>query len=414
MGSSLLLTAAAGAVIILLAAASLPPRILVILGFAAWSLNMWRADSTWIQLGPLVGLVLISVAMLKQHSVFGVRPHRVPAVLLAPLAAGVLGLAFAPLALSPTSSAIGAAAFIASTLAAIATAVFLPGNLVARAAFWGLTPIVVASMVAILLDLPGAIGYQDRWYGVTNNSNALGLLLGLWVMSARSYTPMRMWLSLVVALPFFIGTGSRGAILATVAGLAATLWAGTSRSGNRPGRLARRLAIIGILAAVAYLAWRFASDGQADNSLLRIDDSERLVRAVDGWQLALQSPWVGYGFAENSVGDVLGAHFTPVALSVRIGLAGAAIYAIAVIGLLRTPWRIEPALAGIVFWAITSSLTEQWMFSSGTVVQAIFWMSIATLSSGVIARSLTRGSQLDPGDPATLTRAPGGLTHNSV
>lgn len=390
------MAAAAGALIVVLAAVMLPPRLLLILAFAAWSLNMWRVDIGWLQLGPLVGLVLILAAILKQRSVFGVGPHKVPVVMLAPLAAAAFGVLFAPLALSPQSSLLGALAFLASTAAAIAAAVFLPGRMLARAAFWGLFPFVAASMVAILLNFPGAIGYQDRWYGMTNNSNALGLVLGAWVITARAYSPARMWLSLAVALPFFIGSGSRGAMLAMVAGLTATLWAAVSRGPRGFTRGLKQAAIIGVVVVAGYLGWQFASASQADNSLLRIDDSERVVRAVDGWQLALQNPWVGYGFAENSVGEVLGAHFTPVALAVRIGLIGVVIYAFAVIALLGTPWRVEPALAGVVFWGITSSFTEQWMFSSGTVIQAVFWMSVATLASGVLA---TQRKQAQPHQP---------------
>lgn len=401
MGSTLLLAAAAGAVMVLLAAVMLPPRLLVTLAFAAWSLNMWRVESRWTQVGPFVGLVLLAAAILKQRSAFGVGPHKIPAALLAPLAAGTFGLIFAPLALSPRASLLGALAFTASTVAAIAAAVFLPGKTVARAAFWGLMPFVAASMAAILLNLPGAIGYQERWYGMTNNSNAFGLVLGAWVITARAYSPARMWLSLVVALPFFIGSGSRGAMLAIVAGLTATLWAGASRTPNGFTRMLKQVAIIVVVVAAGFFGWQFTSATQADNSLLRIDDSDRVVRAVDGWELALQSPWVGYGFAENSVGDVLGAHFTPVALAVRIGLVGVVIYAFAVIALLRTPWRVEPALAGVVFWGITSSFTEQWMFSSGTVVQAVFWMSVATLSSGAIANS--RKATKPPAAPISPT-----------
>lgn len=404
MGTTLLLAAAVGAAAVVLAAVMLPPRILLVLAFAAWSLNMWRIESPVTQIGPLVGLVLIVAAILKQRSAFGIGPHKIPMALLAPLMAGAFGVVFAPLSISPRASLIGALAFVASTAAAIAAAVFLPGRMVARAAYWGLMPFVVASMVAILLNFPGAIGYQDRWYGMTNNSNALGLVLGAWVITARAYSPVRMWLSLAVALPFFVGTGSRGAMLALVAGLTATLWAGTSRTPNSFTRTLKQLSIIAIIVAAGYLGWQFASASQADNSLLRIDDSERVVRAVDGWQLALQNPWVGYGFAENSVGEVLGAHFTPVALAVRIGLIGVVTYAFAVIALLRTPWRVEPALAGVVFWGITSSFTEQWMFSSGTVIQAVFWMSVATLASGVLA---TQRRQAQPQQPRSQAAGSG-------
>lgn len=393
----------------------LTPRALFALAFATWSVNMTSWDLSWIRITPAVAIILIVSAILKSKTSRGMVSHKVPAVLFAPLTAGLLGLVFSPLAVSPTSSAIDSIAFVTSISAAILSAIFLPGKLVPQAAFWGLFPIILLSIVAVILGLPGAIGPafagvpDGRWYGVASNPNGLGLILTLWVITARAYGPRRMWLALLLATPFVIGTGSRGSLLALVAGLLAIVWvaSGKESSRNVPKGL-RRALLVTIIAVFAFIFAQQIGAG-TDLRILSTDyalsgDASRVTVVSRAWEAALQSPWVGYGFAENSVGDVAGAHFTPVALTTRIGLAGLVIYGVTVVLLLLLPWRFSPTLAGIVFWGIASSLSEQWMYGSGTVVQAVFWFTVATLGSGLLAtqRSQPGAQRVSPTGSAQL------------
>ena len=367
----------------------LKPSGLMTLSFLLWSVNMMPVFSHVGSLGPVLAVPVVLVALVKQSRTGGQGspPRNAAPIAYYPLVVGLIGIALSPTAISIDAVWTGIQVAVLGLLT-ILTSRTIPGALMVGAAFRALSILVIASVAAGIAGQ--GVSTSGRWLGVTENPNSLGLMVGLW--GVLSIGRGRLATAAVPASLVIIGlAASRGAMLSALVGLGAAVWVGAER---RPGT---RALIIATMTSAALGGALLLAEGASDESagsLVRVGDSGRLEAITGAWGLIWERPLTGFGIGTGAVGEIGGAHFFPVTLGVQLGVVGLGLFTALVVGLLKTRWRRVPGLAGLVFFALTSVLTESWLFGAGAVWTVAFWFATSGLDTDARTQLASSGADL--------------------
>jgi exopolysaccharide production protein ExoQ len=180
-----------------------------------------------------------------------------------------------------------------------------------------LSTIIVASLVAILLQLPGTIDPESgRWAGTVANANHLGLMCaiqsGLCVfllMRSRGLLRRGLYLlAICVGVAVLRGSGSATSLVVTLTLCAGVIWMLTGRTAAA-GSVSVRMVAGGVLLLATYIvAIAFAPELlHVKTGLDALGRSETLTGRTDvwlyGWQMFLRHPLFGFGF--DSLASIL-------------------------------------------------------------------------------------------------------------
>lgn len=237
-----------------------------------------------------------------------------------------------------------------------------------------------------------------RWTPLGMNPNGAGFVFGMafliamWrFLTGRFRAPHRRYVYLAVPALTFVGlvvSGSRGAVLATIAALAILLG----------GSLGVRRSILPMLAVAALVLVSF-------DFILDISDPvvARIEQAVEGtqrggrdtiWATALtlyrDSPWWGYGLqASSAVGAVLrdgrnlSAHNSFISLLLAFGPLGLVLYVGIFVAVLRRIWPYRRTTVGLLFTVLMLHVAGSMVFND--FIQSKYVWTIMALATQVPA-----------------------------
>jgi O-antigen ligase len=194
----------------------------------------------------------------------------------------------------------------------------------------------------------------------------LGLISLIGLLTAgqhrRIFTEFAVWAAVVAFGVVVVSTGSRGAFVALVPGLAVYAAAGWG-TRQSPVLFAIRLGMVVLVIGIAFASGLFVERWQS--AYEQGDMSSREVLFPLAWRMFLEKPWWGWGpvqcFAELGrrahVAEGIEAHNLPLSLLVELGLPGAVTFLTGYGLCLLASWKARAGRFGFLPLALMVALT---------------------------------------------------------
>lgn len=281
-----------------------------------------------------------------------------------------------------------------------------------------------------------SIGYFRNgtgFQGILNHPQALGVFLGIllpWAAlraaesEATKAWQFGSWGAIAVGAFALLLTQSRTGVLGALGSIAIV---GVSLLLRRPGRLVRPSVVLAGLAFVALVGvkWgsvqRFLQKRPSDTPLSDAYQRARGKKMEDSWRDFLRSPIVGNGFGAPSpdvevivhynkllhipVGAPVEKGFAVTALLEDVGVLGAALFLILVVGMHRDV-RAGGSLAALgLFWAaLLVNLGESTIFAPGGI-GILVWIALGYARATGVRAGFARGERRSRGVPTQPQRS---------
>jgi len=273
-------------------------------------------------------------------------------------------------------------------LVALAASLAARGNpgVIAKLCMGAGTLVIVVSIVAIRLGLPGTIDAESaRWAGTTGNANTLGLYCamvigaGAFVFLSSTSTAGRVLTAVSALLAAFAlhRCGSMTSMVVAAFWVLTTGWLTVGRSWWRAGPIGRTAVGALLVAVVAVIAAAFVPqvlDPQFGWHLLgrSADFTGRTELWAFGWDYFTHEPLRGFGF--DSLASILSASNTTVGqlhngyldLLLRGGAIAGCIFLIFTVRALMRSFAVAKGVAGAPWFAVIigAVLLHNWTESS--------------------------------------------------
>jgi O-antigen ligase len=267
-----------------------------------------------------------------------------------------------------------------------------------------LAALVVFGGGLLLAPLLGGLTFGERFSGLMENPNSVGLLTALLMPLAVerlfSRGRFRDYLLVAVMVVGIVLSGSRGGMLATLFGTTYVLW-----------KARKRVFVVGLLASLAATILILASPREREAELV-VDPYVRAGTLATGsgrvevWPVAMhiigQRPFFGHGFGTEDLlfqsygydpesflqhtGSYL--HNSYLGLTAQLGLVGALAFFLPLIFFAYRRIRasfgdarleVTHALEGTLIAALVACLFESWIYSMGNSQAFPFWVCLALL-----------------------------------
>jgi O-antigen ligase len=264
--------------------------------------------------------------------------------------------------------------------------------------------LVVLGGGLLLSPLLGGLSFGERFSGLMENPNSVGLLTALLMPPAveRSLSRGRFrdYLLVAVMIVSVVVSGSRGGMLATLIGTTYVLW-----------KAHKRVFVVGLLASLAAAILILANPHEREAEMM-VDPYLRAQTLATGggrvevWPVALriikQRPFLGHGFGTEDLlfqaygydpesflqhtGSYL--HNSYLGLAAQLGLVGAVAFFMPLIlfayrrirfSLGDARLNITHGLEGTLIAALVACLFESWIYSMGNSQAFPFWVCVVLL-----------------------------------
>lgn len=255
-----------------------------------------------------------------------------------------------------------------------------------------------------LAPLLGGLTFGERFSGLMENPNSVGLLTALLMPPAAerllSRGRVRDYLLVAVMLASVVLSGSRGGMLAMLIGTTYVLW-----------KARKRVFVVGLLGSLAAAILILANPHEREAEMM-VDPYLRAQTLATGggrvevWPVALaiirQRPFLGHGFGTEDLlfqsygydpesflqhtGSYL--HNSYLGLTAQLGLVGALTFFLPLIlfayrriraGLRDVQLDLTHGLEGTLIAALVACLFESWIYSMGNSQAFPFWVCLALL-----------------------------------
>lgn len=256
----------------------------------------------------------------------------------------------------------------------------------------------------LLAPLLGGLSFGERFSGLMENPNSVGLLTALLMPPAverlLSRGRFRDYLLVAVMVVSVVLSGSRGGMLATLIGTTYVLW-----------KARKRAFVLGLLASLAAAILILANPHEREAEMM-VDPYLRAQTLATGggrvevWPVALrmirQRPFFGHGFGTEDLlfqsygydpesflqhtGSYL--HNSYLGLTAQLGLVGAVTFFLPLIlfayrriraSLGDARLEVTHALEGTLIAALVACLFESWIYSMGNSQAFPFWVCLVLL-----------------------------------
>lgn len=225
--------------------------------------------------------------------------------------------------------------------------------------------LVMVSIVLVVVDPSGAIE-ADRWRGILENANTLGIVAAFYFLSA---TPRSSKFSLIPLAAVLLGSASR----ATAFGIG--LVAGPQLLHGQSRVVRRFVAVVAILAAMPLLHAVFfsQSDSTGDKALARTNNSR-----ADFWEAAVdeikERPITGRGPGNETDLIVPSSVLRPM---VEVGVLALVPIGMTVAVCFRVVRSPRGQMRSIFLFMFVNGIFEGWLFAGGSMFYVVFLLSAA-------------------------------------
>lgn len=267
-----------------------------------------------------------------------------------------------------------------------------------------LAALVVLGGGLLLAPFLGGLSFGERFSGLMENPNSVGLLTALLMPPAverlQSRGRFRDYLLVAVMVVSVVLSGSRGGMLATLIGTTYVLW-----------KARKRAFVVGLLASLAAAILILASPHEREAEMI-VDPYLRAQTLATGggrvevWPVALrmirQRPFFGHGFGTEELlfqaygydpesflqhtGSYL--HNSYLGLTAQLGLVGAVTFFLPLILFAYRRIRVSlgdaclevtHGLEGTLIAALVACFFESWIYSMGNSQAFPFWVCLVLL-----------------------------------
>jgi O-antigen ligase len=267
-----------------------------------------------------------------------------------------------------------------------------------------LAALVVLGGGLLALPLGGGLVFGERFSGLIENPNSVGLLTALLMPLAverlMSRGRFRDYLLVAVMTTGIVLSGSRGGMLATLIGTTYVLW-----------RARKRVFVVGLVASLGAAILVLMSPHEREVELivdpyLRVETLASGGGRVEVWPIAMsiikQRPLFGHGFGTEDLlfrsygydpesflqhtGSYL--HNSYLGLTAQLGLVGAVTFFLPLIYFAYRRLRgslgdvrldVAHALEGTLIAGLVACFFESWIYSMGNSQAFPFWLSVMLL-----------------------------------
>lgn len=224
--------------------------------------------------------------------------------------------------------------------------------------------LALGSIVLVVLD-PSAAIEGNRWRGLLENANGLGLVAAFYFLSAKPRSTAFSLLSLGAIL---VGTASRASAFGVALVASPHVLKGQSRL------IRRSVAGIALVAALPllYLVFYGQSDAVSTTNLARVNNSR-----ASTWGIAVddiaEKPFTGRGMG-NATTLVPSSVLRPMVEVGVVALVPLGLTVVVCIRVLRSP---SGQMRSIFLFLFINGIFEGWLFAGGSVLYVVFLLSAA-------------------------------------